>query len=46
MIISYKRLQEVYELVEHIEIYNLVKEREKTDIKEFTPLEQILKENE
>lgn len=43
---EYETLQEVYDLVEHMEIYKLVKEREKTDINEFIPFEDILKENE
>ncbi len=43
---EYETLQEVYDLVEHMEIYKLVKEREKTDINEFIPFEEILKENE
>ncbi len=43
---EYEILQEVYDLVEHMDIYRLVKEREKTDLDEFIPLEQILKENE
>ena len=43
---EYEMLQEVYDLGEHMEIYKVVKEREKTDIEEFIPLEQILKENE
>jgi len=42
---EYERLQETYDLVEHIDIYKLVKEREKTDIKEFIPLEVVLKKN-
>jgi len=43
---EYETLQEVYDLVEHMEIYKLVKEREKTGIDEFIPFEDILKENE
>ncbi len=43
---EYEILQEVYDLVEHMEIYKLVKEREKTDINEFIPFEEIMKENE
>jgi len=42
---EYETLQEVYDLVEHMEIYKLVKEREKTGIDEFIPFEDILKEN-
>lgn len=33
------------DFVEHMDIYQLVKVREKTDIDEFIPLEQIVKEN-
>lgn len=43
---EYEMLQEVYDLAEHMEIYRVVKEREKTDIEKFIPLEQVLKENE
>jgi len=43
---EYEMLQEAYDLMEHMEIYKVVKEREKTDINEFIPLEQVLKENE
>lgn len=43
---EYERLQEVYDMVEHMEIYEKVKEREKTAADEFIPLEQVLKENE
>ena len=38
-------LKERSDLVEHMDIYRLIKEREKTDIDEFIPLEQIVKEN-
>jgi hypothetical protein len=38
-------LQEAYDIVEHVEIYKLVKEREKTPIEEYIPLDQVLKEN-
>lgn len=43
---EYERLQEIYDLVEHIDIYRTVKEREATDISEYIPFEQVLKENE
>jgi hypothetical protein len=39
-------LRELSDLVEHMHVYRLVKEREKTDIDEFIPIEQVLKENE
>lgn len=36
---EYERLQEVYDLAEHLEIFKLVKEREKTAVDDFIPLE-------
>ncbi|MCK4760977.1 MAG: hypothetical protein KAW12_02180 [Candidatus Aminicenantes bacterium] len=42
---EYEKLREAYDLMEHIDIYKLVKEREDTGIKEFIPLEQVLEEN-
>jgi PHD/YefM family antitoxin component YafN of YafNO toxin-antitoxin module len=43
---DYELLQEAFELLEHQEIYRLVKEREKTDIEKYIPLEQVRRENE
>lgn len=43
---EYETLQEAYDIVEHMEIYKLVKEREKTNLSEYIPFEDILKENE
>ncbi|MGE5340146.1 MAG: hypothetical protein ACM3SY_01575, partial [Candidatus Omnitrophota bacterium] len=42
---DYELLQEAYDIVEHVEIYKLVKDREKTPIEEYIPLNQVLKEN-
>ncbi len=42
---EYELLQESYDIVEHVKIYKMVKEREKTPIEEYVPLEQVLKEN-
>lgn len=42
---DYEMLQQAYDLVEHVDIYRVVKEREKTEIKDFIPLEKVLKEN-
>jgi PHD/YefM family antitoxin component YafN of YafNO toxin-antitoxin module len=43
---DYELLQEAFELLEHQEIYQVVKEREKTDIEKYIPLEQVRRENE
>jgi PHD/YefM family antitoxin component YafN of YafNO toxin-antitoxin module len=43
---DYELLQEAFELLEHQEIYQVVKEREKTDIAKYIPLEQVRRENE
>lgn len=43
---EYEALQEVFDLVEHMDIYKLVKEREKTDLSKYIPFEDILEENE
>jgi PHD/YefM family antitoxin component YafN of YafNO toxin-antitoxin module len=43
---DYEALQEVYDLVEHMDIYKTVKERESTSTDEYIPLEEVLKENE
>ncbi len=42
---EYERLQEVYDLVEHIDIYKLVKARENLDIRQYIPFQQVLEEN-
>ena len=43
---DYEKLQEAYDLAEHIDIYRIVKAREKLPIEEYIPLETVLAENE
>ncbi|HLP57567.1 MAG TPA: hypothetical protein VK186_02000 [Candidatus Deferrimicrobium sp.] len=43
---EYEMLQEIYDFVEHMDIYRQIKAREKTPIEEFIPIEDVLKENE
>lgn len=43
---DYEMLQEIYDFVEHMDIYRQIKGREKTPIEEFIPIEDVLKENE
>lgn len=38
---EYELLQEAYDIVEHVKIYKLVKEREKIPIEEYIPIEQV-----
>ncbi|QOP43763.1 type II toxin-antitoxin system Phd/YefM family antitoxin [Sulfurimonas sediminis] len=40
---EYERMQEALDLMEHIEIYNIVKEREKTPRSEYVSLEDLAK---
>ncbi|MCP5053432.1 MAG: hypothetical protein GY940_40075 [bacterium] len=43
---DYELLQNIYDLAEHMDIFNTIKERESVDIDSYIPLEQVLKENE
>lgn len=43
---EYEMLQEIYDQVEHMNIFKLIKERAKTPIEEYIPFEVVLKENE
>ncbi len=41
---EYERMQEALDMAEHIEIYNIVKEREKTPHSEYISLKDVAKE--
>ena len=40
---EYERMKEAFDLMEHIEIYNIVKEREKTPRSEYISLDDLAK---
>ena len=39
---EYERMKEALDMAEHIEIYNIVKEREKTPISEYITFDELL----
>ncbi|MGA2297645.1 MAG: hypothetical protein ABSG15_08870 [FCB group bacterium] len=41
---DYENLKEIAELAEHSEIYNIIKQREKTSLKKAVSFENVLKE--
>ena len=41
---EYERMKEAMEMMEHIEIYNIVKERENTPKSEYISMEELAKE--
>ncbi|MCU0289860.1 MAG: hypothetical protein MUF15_26135 [Acidobacteria bacterium] len=43
---EYELLQDIYDQVEHMNIFNLIKDRAKTPIEEYIPFEVVLRENE
>ena len=42
---EYERIRELADLMEHLQLYNLIKEREKTPIDEYVDFEQVLSEH-
>ncbi len=42
---EYERIRELADLMEHLQLYNLIKEREKTPIDQYVDFEQILSEH-
>jgi len=42
---EYERIRELADLMEHLQVYKLIKEREKTPLDEFLDFEQILSEH-
>lgn len=42
---EYERIHELADLMEHLQLYNLIKEREKTPIDEYVDFEQVLSEH-
>ena len=42
---EYERIRELADLMEHLQLYKLIKEREKTPIDEYLDFEQVLSEH-
>jgi hypothetical protein len=42
---EYERIRKLADLMEHLQLYNLIKEREKTSIDEYVDFEQVLSEH-
>ena len=42
---EYERIQELADLMEHIQLYKLIKEREKTPLDEYVDFDQVLSEH-
>lgn len=42
---EYERIHELADLMEHLQLYNLIKEREKTPIDEYVDFEQVLSQH-
>ena len=42
---EYERIRELADLMEHLKLYKLIKEREKTPIDEYLDFEQVLSEH-
>ena len=42
---EYERIRELADLMEHLQLHNLIKEREKTPIDEYVDFEQVLSEH-
>ena len=42
---EYERIQKLADLMEHLQLYKLIKEREKTPLDEYLDFEQVLSEH-
>jgi len=42
---EYERIQELADLMEHLQLYKLIKEREKTPLDEYVDFDQVLSEH-